>query len=128
MGASKFLVGVAAICLNSQNQILLLEHRFHNDTPWGLPGGWADRGENPQATALREVREETGLEAFEPKLVYVNGDGIWVDIVYACRVHDGEPVIQASELTGYCWVDPTNFDLNLKWTQKQAIARFVATM
>jgi 8-oxo-dGTP pyrophosphatase MutT (NUDIX family) len=28
-----------------------------------LPKGWVDKGEKPEQTAVREVREETGLEA-----------------------------------------------------------------
>ena len=128
MGSSKFLIGVATICLNSQNQILLVKHRFHNDVPWGLPGGWVDGGESPLAAGLREVREETGLEPFDPKLIDVTSDGKWVNIVYACRVHDGEPVIQTSELTEYRWVNPAQVDVKLKSDQLQAIGRFVASM
>jgi 8-oxo-dGTP pyrophosphatase MutT (NUDIX family) len=30
---------------------------------WALPKGLIDRGEKPDATALREVREETGVDA-----------------------------------------------------------------
>ena len=30
---------------------------------WALPKGLVGRGENPEATALREVAEETGVEA-----------------------------------------------------------------
>jgi 8-oxo-dGTP pyrophosphatase MutT (NUDIX family) len=37
--------------------ILTHEHR------WQLPKGWIDEGESPEQTAVREVREETGVDA-----------------------------------------------------------------
>jgi 8-oxo-dGTP pyrophosphatase MutT (NUDIX family) len=33
------------------------------DLAWGLPKGLVEEGEDPERTALREVKEETGLEA-----------------------------------------------------------------
>ncbi|TMK95192.1 MAG: NUDIX hydrolase [Actinobacteria bacterium] len=33
------------------------------DLAWGLPKGVIERGEQPEQTALREVQEETGLQA-----------------------------------------------------------------
>ena len=38
--------------------VLLIRDSYRN---WGLPKGHIERGEEPAAAALREVREETGL-------------------------------------------------------------------
>lgn len=35
---------------------------------WYLPGGGVDRGESFQAAVIRELREECGIEAKEPRL------------------------------------------------------------
>src|SRR5205814_3637553 len=38
---------------------------------WTLPGGWADVGSSPGEMAVRETREETGLEVRPVKLLAV---------------------------------------------------------
>ncbi|MEV8310452.1 NUDIX domain-containing protein [Streptomyces flavidovirens] len=54
-------VSIAAV-LDDQDRVLMLwRYRFVPDKwGWELPGGIVDEGEDPQATALREVEEETG--------------------------------------------------------------------
>lgn len=56
-------IGIAVVVLNDEGRVLMLKHVFHPYAPWGLPGGWLDRGESPRRGALRELREETGLSA-----------------------------------------------------------------
>jgi len=56
-------VGVNMVPLDAEGRVLLLKHVFHPFVPWGLPGGWLGRGEEPEACVLRELEEETGLEA-----------------------------------------------------------------
>ncbi|MFP1629556.1 NUDIX domain-containing protein [Streptomyces sp. 5K101] len=54
-------VAIAAV-LDDQDRVLMLwRYRFVPDKwGWELPGGIVDQGEDPHATALREVQEETG--------------------------------------------------------------------
>jgi len=56
-------MGVSVVCFNDELRVLLLRHVYHPSVPWGLPGGWLDRGESPAECARRELKEETGLEA-----------------------------------------------------------------
>ena len=43
--------------------VLAARRRRSGELVWGLPKGLVEAGEEPAAAALREVREETGLEA-----------------------------------------------------------------
>jgi 8-oxo-dGTP diphosphatase len=59
---SKPGVGVAVVRSDGQ-AVLLIRRRWPPYRGcWGLPGGFAAFGEQPTAAAIREVREETGLE------------------------------------------------------------------
>lgn len=64
-------VGVTVIVLDAHQRILLLNHVFHPTLPWGAPGGWLNRGEDPRAGAARELWEETGITAELGPLLYL---------------------------------------------------------
>lgn len=49
------------IIFNNQNQVLLTQHSSNHY--WGFPKGHPKEGENMKQTALREVKEEAGVEA-----------------------------------------------------------------
>ena len=67
--------------------------RSYPSFDWVLPGGNAEAGESPVETALREVREETGLEVELDHMsgVYYQADhvaGEFLHFVFTARVGD----------------------------------------
>lgn len=102
----RFTAGVVAVVLNDEGQVLLVEHVFHPHNPWGLPGGWVDRDEDPAETVLRELREELELDAeigalLLARLAYRNH----LDFAYRCY-SSGSIGRLSSELLDYRWIDP----------------------
>ncbi|WP_276257062.1 NUDIX hydrolase N-terminal domain-containing protein [Halomontanus rarus] len=87
-------VGGRAAIVNDRGQLLLMKRA--GDNTWGLPGGFSAPGETPAETAVREAKEETGLEVDPVELVefrYRDPDGHnphgFVGAVYLCRVIGG---------------------------------------
>ena len=59
---------------------------IHVRNRWGLPKGHVEEGERIEETALREVREETGLEG---RLIKKLGD---IRYAYRDKTKEGEPI------------------------------------
>jgi len=58
------------ILLESDGKILLQnQHKYAEWQGWVMPGGHVDPGESFVQSAIREMREETGLTILDPKLV-----------------------------------------------------------
>ena len=62
-------VGAEAGILDADGDILLM--RRADDGTWCLPSGWVDPDESPTDAAVRETREETGLDVRPIELVDV---------------------------------------------------------
>ncbi len=57
----KIIEAAGGIVFNDQNEILVIYRLDH----WDLPKGKIDPGESRESAALREVKEETGIENLE---------------------------------------------------------------
>jgi 8-oxo-dGTP diphosphatase len=104
----RFSVGVVGLVLDPQQErVLLVEHLFHAQHPWGLPGGWMVRGEDPAHTAEREIGEETGLHvrAVRPLVIQRTPElRAHLDVVYLCLLEGESQTVRLSrELLNYRW-------------------------
>jgi ADP-ribose pyrophosphatase YjhB (NUDIX family) len=90
-------VGAEAAVFDADGQILLV--RRSDDGRWCLPCGWVEPNETPAEAAVREAREETGLEVRPLQLVDVFtrkpgmgfGPHSAIAVLYLCEVVGGNP-------------------------------------
>lgn len=61
------LVGVGVIVVRAGKVLLGLRAGSHGAGTWSFPGGHLEWGETPEACAIREVAEETGLTIRDPR-------------------------------------------------------------
>lgn len=73
----------SAIVTDEHRRILLIKRR--DNSLWALPGGGHDIGETIAATAVREVKEETGLDVEVTGLV-----GVYTNPHHVVAFTDGE--------------------------------------
>ena len=95
-----------------QDKVLLLILRHRRGGHWSFPKGHIEAGENERQTALREVREETGLsielrDGFRAAVEYSPTPGVRKEVVYflGCSPR-GEVRRQAEEISEIRWAEP----------------------
>lgn len=93
-GAITPKVGATAAVFDDDGRILLIERA--DNGKWAVPGGHAESGESPAETAVRELREETGLDARTVELV----DAYWIDTPDAYGPHGAVTLLYRCEIVG----------------------------
>ena len=98
---------VYRITQNGQKELLFIKHR--HGTHWSFPKGHMEEGENEVQTALREVKEETGLDIdlegdFRQSVEYYPKPNVKKQVVYFLgHARNDHVVRQEEEISEYKW-------------------------
>ncbi len=82
----------------------------HNAGHWSFPKGHVEEGESEADTALREIREETGLlveldASFRRTVTYSPSPGVMKDVIFfLARPVGGEEKRQEEEIAELAWL------------------------
>jgi 8-oxo-dGTP diphosphatase len=89
---------------------VLMARRISGQRPgwYGWIGGKLEFGETLQACAIREAREEAGIEVANLRLLCISSiivaDQHWVDVEFLADIASGEPRASApDEIDGWGW-------------------------
>lgn len=120
----RFQVTAGAVIVNEEGRVLLLNHVFRAGSGWGIPGGFLERGEQPEEAIRREVREETGLELESAEIAFIrtNAGTNRVEIIYRCRAR-GEVSLEGYEIKSAEWCLPDQLPADLNQDQHWIIRR-----
>ena len=101
------------ILVNDEGKILLLrrsETDVRRPLEWDIPGGHTDENELAEEAAVRETKEEAGIElhARNLQLVYAVSAVVHDDLnvtwlFYVTHLHDNPGVVLSHEHTEYSW-------------------------
>ncbi|WP_410787460.1 NUDIX hydrolase [Kribbella sp. C-35] len=106
-----WLSGLTAVVLNDRDEVLLVQRA--DNGRWSLVAGILEPGEQPAVGLVREIQEETAVEAVVERLVsveslppasYPNGDQVqFLDLTFRCRPTGGEPRVNDDESLDVRW-------------------------
>lgn len=93
---------------DGKTELLLIKHRCGGH--WSFPKGHVESGENELQTALREIKEETGLDVslmdgFRQSVEYFPKPHVKKQVVYFLGTPQGDDTVrkQEEEISEYRW-------------------------
>ncbi len=106
---------IAKLLLVNDTGAVLFLRRSQTDTrrpgQWDLPGGLVEANEDPKMAAIRETKEEAGLQIADPTLIFGYSEprpphGLPTWLFYAKPVKKPGQVTLSFEHDAYKWMTP----------------------
>ncbi|NTW40736.1 MAG: NUDIX domain-containing protein [Cellulomonadaceae bacterium] len=129
-----WLPGVSGVVVDDAGR-LLLGRRADNGL-WAVVSGILEPGEEPAVAIVREVLEETGVQAEAVALTavssgspvrYDNGDvAQYLDVCFWCRAVGGDARVADDESTAVGWFAPDDLPADLAASSVERIGRSLA--
>jgi ADP-ribose pyrophosphatase YjhB (NUDIX family) len=120
----KFTVSAAGVITNEKGEVLLLNHLLRPMSGWGVPGGFLESGEQPEAAFRREIREETGLDLKDVTIYRARTLRRHIEIIFLAKAV-GEASVQSREIIELGWftVDdvPKEMSLDQQFLVRKAL-------
>ena len=99
----------ASVALVRRDDLLLIQrNRPPAEGLWTLPGGRLKAGETVEQCAVRELREELGLNVHALRPLTVLKHGQFHLQTFATQAFDGEVVADPTEIRDWRWVKPVH--------------------
>jgi 8-oxo-dGTP pyrophosphatase MutT (NUDIX family) len=108
----------AASIIIREGKLLVLHRQKPRSDYYILPGGGVDLDESFEEACIREVKEETGLDALGLQLVYIRHDEHTEEHYFVTRVPPDEPVLGGVEAERQ---SPDNI-YTLEWVTAEQLA------
>ena len=126
LGQRRFTVTAGAFVFDDEGRLLLLEHEFRPDSRWGIPGGFLNKGEQPDHALRRELREEVALEVDELEFLFARTLPMprQVEIYFACKPKS-VPTPSSFEIRRADWFVTHDLPDDLSQDQRNMIKRAV---
>jgi 8-oxo-dGTP diphosphatase len=120
------IAAVGVVCFRTGEVLLVRRGKPPREGEWSLPGGRIEAGETTRAAALRELREETGVEAVLVGLVDVVDaffpEARYVLVDFAARWRANEPVAGDDAAEARFFPISAISDLGL-WSETERVIR-----
>lgn len=114
-------IGICAIIEDYDGKMLLIKRKgSHGEDTWGFPGGKLDKFETIEDCAIRETKEETGLDIINIEIdrftndMFIEEDLHYITIFVRCNAKSYDAkIMEPDKIAELGWFDWKNFPENL---------------